>query len=45
MELEPNQNILHFKIVFIGDKSVGKTSIINRFLNDTFTELNMVVLF
>jgi len=26
-----------FKIVFLGDQSVGKTSIINRFIFDNFT--------
>ena len=25
-----------YKIVFLGDQSVGKTSIINRFMYDTF---------
>ena len=25
-----------FKIVFVGDNSVGKTSLINRFTSDTF---------
>ena len=27
-----------YKITFLGDQSVGKTSIMNRFLNDTFVE-------
>ena len=27
-----------FKLVFIGDQSVGKTSIINRFIYDTFVD-------
>ena len=27
-----------YKIAFIGDQYVGKSSIINRFLNDTFKE-------
>lgn len=25
-----------YKLVFLGDESVGKTSIITRFMNDTF---------
>ena len=28
-----------YKIVFLGDQSVGKTSIINRFIYDTFEEV------
>ena len=27
-----------FKIVFVGDQAVGKTSIIGRFFNDAFVE-------
>jgi len=29
-------NASKFKIVFLGDQYVGKTSFINRFLNNTF---------
>ena len=30
----PIKTIFKFKIVFVGDQSVGKTSIINRFIFD-----------
>ena len=29
--------IYKYKLVFVGDQSVGKTCIINRFIYDTFT--------
>ncbi len=34
----PNTSIVaqKYKLVFLGDQSVGKTSIINRFIFDTF---------
>jgi len=35
----PNQTaspLAKYKLVFLGDQSVGKTSIINRFIFDTF---------
>ena len=28
----------HFKIILIGDPSVGKTSVANRYTNDSFTQ-------
>jgi Ras-related protein Rab-6A len=33
-----------YKIVFLGDQSVGKTSIINRFIFDIFDGKNHVIL-
>lgn len=35
---EIEKNNLEYKIITLGDSSVGKTSIINRFINDTFDE-------
>ena len=41
-----NTHILKkFKIVFLGDQGVGKTSIIKRFIFDNFDENNSVILF
>ena len=34
--INQNEAIQKFKIVFLGDQGVGKTSIINRFLNNNF---------
>ena len=31
--------MLQFKLVLLGDSSVGKSSIVNRFVKDTFDEL------
>ena len=39
MESDKNQfgsPLAKYKLVFLGDQSVGKTSIINRFIFDTF---------
>ena len=33
-----NPEIPKFKLIFLGDQSVGKSCIMNRFMNDTFTE-------
>ena len=32
------QEIPKYKLIFLGDQSVGKSCILNRFMNDTFTE-------
>lgn len=37
--------MLKYKLVFVGDQSVGKTSIITRFMSDTFTGLDQVYIF
>ena len=33
-----NPEIPKYKLIFLGDQGVGKSCILNRFLNDTFTE-------
>ena len=33
-----NPEIPKYKLIFLGDKNVGKSCILNRFMNDTFTE-------
>ena len=33
-----NPEIPKYKLIFLGDQSVGKSCILNRFMNDTFTE-------
>ena len=40
METTPqiNPEIPKYKLIFLGDQSVGKSCILNRFMNDTFTE-------
>ena len=37
--------MIKFKMIFVGDQSVGKTSIINRFVSDKFSEVDKVVKF
>ena len=38
------QPITKYKLVFLGDQSVGKTSIINRYINETFEQRQPVSL-
>ncbi|MCQ2818008.1 MAG: GTP-binding protein [archaeon] len=38
MEDEQNQELPKIKIIFLGDQSTGKSSILNRFVNDKFDE-------
>ena len=33
-----NPEIPKYKLIFLGDQNVGKSCILNRFMNDTFTE-------
>ena len=33
-----------FKIIFVGDASVGKTSIVNRYVKDYFNQFNQMTL-
>ena len=33
-----SEEIPIYKLIFLGDEQVGKSCILNRFLNDTFTE-------
>ena len=42
---EEGKNLDQIKIVLLGDQSVGKTSIITRYLKDTFAEDYSVSLF
>ena len=38
-------NLSKHKLVFLGDQSVGKTSIINRFIFDTYDDKSAVIIF
>ena len=38
MSSKKNPETPKYKLIFLGDQSVGKSSILNRFLNDTFIE-------
>ena len=43
-EEESNNQIKDIKIILLGDTGVGKTTIINRYINNEFTEENLVTL-
>ena len=38
MKNEPEEDFPYYKLIFLGDQTVGKSSILNRFRNDTYTE-------
>ena len=38
MKNEPEEDFPYYKLIFLGDQTVGKSSILNRFKNDTYTE-------
>ena len=38
ISLDVSINLVRYKIVFVGDVSVGKTSIINRLMDNKFNE-------
>ena len=44
-ELGNSLMTIRYKIVFVGDISVGKTSIMNRFITNEFTENYDVIFF
>ena len=33
-----SEEILRYKLIFVGDQKVGKSCIFNRFINNTFTD-------
>jgi GTPase SAR1 family protein len=37
-EIQQNIEIPKFKLIFLGDQGTGKSSILNRFINDKFEE-------
>jgi GTPase SAR1 family protein len=38
LSLDISVNLVRYKIVFVGDVAVGKTSIINRFIENRFSD-------
>ncbi len=45
LSLDITVNLIRHKMVFVGDVSVGKTSIINRFVENKFNENYDVILY
>jgi GTPase SAR1 family protein len=38
VSLDITVNLIRYKVVFVGNVSVGKTAIINRFIENTFND-------
>ncbi len=38
LSIDLSQSLIRYKIVFVGDVAVGKTSIIKRFMDDNFSD-------
>ena len=45
LSLDISVNLVRQKVVFVGDVSVGKTSIINRFIENKFNDNYDVILY
>jgi GTP-binding protein EngB required for normal cell division len=45
MQETPEAEIPKFKIIFLGDQGVGKSSILNRFAHDKFEQNYLVKIF
>jgi len=41
---EELNNGLPFKIIFVGDSGIGKTSVINQYVNNYFNQINQMTL-
>ena len=40
LSIMSENQILNFKLIFIGESEVGKTNIISRYINNTFSEIH-----